>query len=334
MDPVFVQGVIATVLSIAVFFGTPWLVLSIVLGARMAYLVIASVFFGLMIILSAMWFGNALGPKGPETTWHAIGVGDDLTEVEGFGASYDVSEYPGGDWEIPARDRRLADLQPRARPCLSLIRPCASQDTRKESKNADPVMNTLVSEAVSPIPGKRDRVKEEVHGTISLGADTDFTVTDIRMREEIIDGKPSLIAMGRAAPSGSLLAQTLGEGVDEAKVARYLVKVGDRVSAGDGVLEADAEGRTVTVASNLAGRVIGLGLRVGDKVKPGVPMATVDLSGQPGQPAPAEVAAVRVRGAVRTPAFIYLIASLILFGVHMAALARSEKARSPAAQPA
>lgn len=331
MDPIFVKGVLATVFSFAVFIGTIWLVMAMVLGPKMGYLVLGSVFFGLMVILGAMWFMNALGPKGPETTWHAIGVGKDLSEVEGFRNTFDVSDFPGGAWEVPKRDRRLADQKPRAQPCLSLIRPCASQDTRKESKNVTPVLETLVSQAVSPIPGKRKEVKDEVQGAVDL-APGKFSVTDLRMKEATVDGKPSLIAMGRAVPSDNLVAEAL-DGASEGKVTRYVTKPGDRVSAGDPVLLATADGKTLSVNASQAGRVIQLGLRPGDKVKPGVPIAKVDVSGQPGQPDPAEVVAVRVRGGVRTPAFFYLVAALILFAIHMAALARAEKAPRATAQP-
>lgn len=340
MDPVFVQGLIATVLSFAVFVGTPWLLLAMVLGPRMAYLVLGSVFFGIMVILSAMWFANALGPKGTETRWQAIGVGNDLTEVEGLGSTYEVGDYPEGGWLVPQKDHRLADLRPQTKPCLSLFneafrgKPCAAQDTLKESANAQPVMTTLVSEAISPIPGKRDKVKVEVHGTVSLPSGTKFTVIDIRMKEAIVDGKPSILAMGRAVASDSLIAETLGGGVSEAKVTRYLVKIGDSVRPGQAVLEAEADSQTVTVPATASGRVIALGLRVGDKVKPNVPVATIDLTGQPGVPPPAEVSAVRVRGAVRTPAFFYVVASLILFAIHMAALSRAERAKRTVAQPA
>lgn len=345
MDTVFVQGMIATVLSFAVFVGTPWLVLSMVLGARMAYLVIASVFFGVMLILSGMWFLNGLGPKGLDTTWFAVGVGDSLSQVEGFGGTYDVSDYPQGDWEVPAEGRRLADLRPRQNPCLSIFsetflgkskgEPCNAEDTLKESLNAGPVMTTLVSAAISPIPGKRDDVKEEVHGAVSIPTGTKFTVVDIRVREAVVDRKESLIAMGRAVPSDSLVVETLGTGIEEAEVSKFLIKVGDVVKKGQPVLEGDAEGTLVTVRASSDGRVIGsLGLRTGDKVKAGVPLATVDLSGQAGQPPPAEVSAVRVRGSVRTPAFFYLVGSLLLFAIHMGALARTEKQRSAVAQPA
>lgn len=332
MDTVFVQGVLATVLSFLVFFGTPWLLLAMVLGPKMGYWVTGAVFFGVMIVLSIMWFANGLGPKGPETAWHAIGVGKDLAEVEGFGATYDVSEYPGGTWEEPKKDRRLADLVSRAQPCLSLIRPCAGQDTRKESKNVAPVLETLVSEAVSPIPGKREQVANEVQGSVDLEPGK-FSITDIRMKEGVVDGKPSLIAMAKAVPSENLVAESL-EGASEARVTRYFVRPGDQIGPGSPILEATGEGRTVTVKSTKAGRVILLGLRPGDKVKPGVPVLTADLSGQPGQPAPAEVVGVRVRGGVRTPSFFYLIVSAILFAIHMAGLARAERAPRATAQPA
>ena len=54
---------------------------------------------------------------------------------------------------------------------------------------------------------------------------------------------------------------------------------------------------------------------------------TVDLSGQPDQPPPVTVVAVRVRGKLRTPAMYYLIASIVGFAIHMLGLRSYERRR-------
>jgi hypothetical protein len=95
----------------------------------------------------------------------------------------------------------------------------------------------------------------------------------------------------------------------------------------------EAKGEFDVVAS-MQGRVVSVALAKGDKIKPGVPYATIDISGQPGQPAPVEVAAARVRGSQRTPAMYYLVVSLLLFAVHMKGLAATEKKQKLQAQPA
>jgi hypothetical protein len=325
VDPVVVKAVFALFLAAAVFFGSCWLVVSMVIGVRMGYLVVATCLSGILVILSGIWFTNALGPKGIETTWHAIAAGPDLTEVTSRGESYDLSDYPEGSWEVPGRGKLLADLMGPRSPCLSLISPCAPQDTAKEAESAGPVMETLIKNATSPIPGKRESVSDLVQGQIALDPGS-FAIADVRMQGATVDGKPSIIAVSRAVPSASL-SEPLPAGIPEATVVRYLVRPGDTISIGQPVLEVQAGDQTFQMTSSRPGRIVSLGLRTDDRVTAGIPIATIDVSGQPGQPPPVEVAAVRVRGAIRTPALFYLVGSVVLFSIHLFALNRAERAR-------
>lgn len=320
MDPIFLKGVLAFIGAVVVFIGSIWMLLSMVLGWRMGYLVTASTLFGLLTILGIMWFGNALGPKGLETHWVAIGAGPDLAEIEGHGASYDLSDYPQGEWEDPEEGRQLADLR-------------RGQDTLSEVPNMTPVMESLVSQAVSPIPGRRSQVAGQVQGEIRLQSG-EFSITDVKVKEADVEDKPSLIAVGRAVPSDTIRAGPI-DGFAEAKVVEYLASPGDQLSPGAPVLTAEAEdGTRITVVSSGSGRMIKAGLRPGDVMREGIPIAIADLSGQPGQPDPAEVAAVRVRGAVRSPALRYLLAFAVLFAVHLGLLNRAERVRRALPQPA
>ena len=54
---------------------------------------------------------------------------------------------------------------------------------------------------------------------------------------------------------------------------------------------------------------------------------TVDLSGQPDEPPPVTVVAVRVRGKLRTPAMYYLIASVVGLAIHLLGLRSYERRR-------
>lgn len=333
MDPVFIKGVLALVLAGAVFIGSVWLLLALILGPRMGYLVMATSLFGIMVILSGMWTANSLGPKGPETTWHPAGAGSDLTEVTTRGETYDVSDYPEGDWVEPRDNGFLADLHPARSPCLSLVSDCVERDTQGETENARPVMETFVGEAVSPIPGKREAVAEQVQSDIALESGQ-FAMADIRMKEAEVEGKDSIIAVGRAVPSDQVVPDSLGAGVEEGTVEEYLVDVGDTISAGAPLIRIKSDQGTLEVPSDKTGRVLTHGLRAGDAVKAGIPLAVIDISGQPGAPAPTEVAAIRVRGAVRRPAIFYLVASLVLFGLHFALLRRAERPALPTTAPA
>lgn len=333
MDPVFVKGVLALVLSLVVFIGSVWLLLAMVLGVRMGYLVTATTLFGIMVILSGMWTANTLGPKGPETTWHAVGAGPDISEVSANGESYDVADYPEGEWVEPKENGYMADLHPAKSPCLSLITDCSERDTAGELENARPVMETFVREAVSPIPGKREEVASQVQGSIALD-ESAFAMADVRMKEGEVEGKESIIAVGKAVPSDEIVPAAFPGGLEQGTVVEYMVDVGERVSAGQPIMEAKSDSGSFQIVSDKTGRVLTHGLRPDDSVKPGVPIAVVDISGQPGAPAPVEVAAVRVLGSVRRPAILYLVASLVLFALHMALLRRAELARKALPQPA
>lgn len=315
MDPLVVRGIIALITGVAILMGTVWLLLSMILGARMGYLVTASVLFGILILLSLIWVVTALGPKGPETTWHAIAAGKDLAQVRRGDVTYDVSSYPSAGWELPRKGGYLADLE-------------GKDDTALEEQAARPVMDTLVSTALDL--KKREEVAQLLQGELGLESGR-FQVVDVRMKEAVVDGKESLIGVGRAVPSERLVAPA---GVPESTVEGYLVGVGAAVSAGAPLLVAKTESGSLEVPAPASGRLISLGLRPGDKVKEGTPVAVVDISGQPGAADPVEVAAVRVRGGIRTPAVYYLIAALLLFAVHMTALGRAERARRALPQAA
>lgn len=333
MDPVFVKGVLAMVLSIVVFVGSVWLLLAMILGSRMGYLVTGATLFGIMVILSGMWTANTLGPKGPETTWHAAGAGPDISEVSTSGETYDVADYPEGDWVEPKENGYMADLHPAKSPCLSLITDCSERDTAGELENARPVMETFIREAVSPIPGKREEVAGQVQGSIGLD-ESAFAIADVRMKEGEVEGKQSIIAVGRAVPSDEVVPAAFPGGLEQGTVVEYLVDLGEEVSVGQPIMNAKSDSATFQIVSDKNGTVLTHGLRPDDSVKPGVPIAVLDITGGPGAPEPVEVAAVRVLGSVRRPAILYLVVSLILFALHMALLRRAELARKAVPQPA
>jgi hypothetical protein len=279
--------------------------------------VTGAVWFGIIGLLSLIWFGTALGPKGPETTWHAAGIGTDLTSLEGFGETYDVSDYPSGDWKKPASGDQLPGLK-------------GEEDTKGEVANIEPVLEAFIGTAVSEIPGKREGVKDQVHGSLELKPG-EFEIVDIRMKEARVESKPSIIAVARVVPSEKLIAELAG--AKDGEVGEWLVEEGDEIAQGQPVLTATTDQGEIQVMANAAGKLIEQGLKKGDKVVSSGPIATLDISGKPGSPTPAEVVAGRVIGSPRRPALYYLIASLVLFLIHLAGLGRAERSRL-AAQPA
>jgi hypothetical protein len=94
MDSTFITGVGATVAAILIFCGSVWLVLTMVLGARLAYFVSASVTLGFLLIMGVVWSINPLGPLGESPSFTGTSIGPDASE---FG-------YPEGDWFVPSED--------------------------------------------------------------------------------------------------------------------------------------------------------------------------------------------------------------------------------------
>ncbi|MGH2773600.1 MAG: hypothetical protein ACRDIU_10770 [Actinomycetota bacterium] len=359
MDPVFIKGLASFLVMVVVFVGSGWLLLSMILGVRLGYFVMASCFFGVMMLVAAIWFATGLGPKGDdgfwgdlgeETAWHSLAAGPDLGEVDSEFGEYDISDFPGGEWKETSEEAALADVD----------------DISTELANAKPSLEAIVNDAVSEIEAKREEAKEHMTGEISLKAD-EFEITEVRMKEMNVKGKPSVVAVGMAVPSAEVASGNLG-GAAEGEVTKFLANVGDTLSPGTPVMEikaakaeaeaegeseeqtdapaggsaggpapADAEagaapapsapppGARIVLAADKAGKLVRFGFKVGDKIKPDVPMATIDVTGQPGAPQAAEVAAIRVRGSVRVPSFIYLAVSTLLLLIHLAGLARVEK---------
>jgi biotin-dependent enzyme len=323
----FFKGVAVFLGFIFFFVGSTWLLLSMILGPKLGYLVTGACYFAVFTLLSSIWFVTGLGPKGSdgflgtlgeETAWQPVATGLDLGSVKSSYGTIDVSGYPEGEgWIKPSKKSRLADLG-------------EGDSTAGELDNAKPVMEALVAEAVNVIPGIRKKVKDEVKGDIKLDPEN-FALTDFRMKEAKIRGKDSMIAVGRAVPKADLVSD-LG-GAPDGELEKYLVKVGDRVTKDQPVAEVKAGDQVIQLKADREGTVVKFGFKKGDKVKSGVPYLTVDISGQPGTPEPVLVAAARVRGSVRVPSFIYLMAFLALFAAHLVALQRYERTAQQVAQP-
>ena len=112
MDIPFLSGMAAFVSSIIVFNGSAFLLLMLVMGARLAYLVTASITLAFLLIMGVVWSINPLGPVGQLPEWDPVGVGTDASDVE-FGQA---SAYPNEPWVAPneedaAEVTRVADLQ-------------------------------------------------------------------------------------------------------------------------------------------------------------------------------------------------------------------------------
>lgn len=113
MDLIFIEGIAVVVASIIVFVGSVWLLLSVIMGPRLAYFVTASVGLGFYFIMTLVWsYGTPLGPVGQLPEWNPVGLAETAAEIE-FGPA---AQYPEGQWEVPAEDdvaakTRAAELE-------------------------------------------------------------------------------------------------------------------------------------------------------------------------------------------------------------------------------
>ena len=100
MDAVFIEGMAATIAAVIVFCGSVFLLLTFVMGARLAYLITASVTLAFILILGGIWSfsneGAPLGPVGPLPEWNLESVVAEGETLEGPQAA----SYPDeGDWQ-------------------------------------------------------------------------------------------------------------------------------------------------------------------------------------------------------------------------------------------
>lgn len=106
MDLLFIEGIAAVAAAVIVFIGSIWLLMTVIMGARLAYFVTASVSLGFIFIMTLVWsYGDPLGPVGVMPEWHGIDVAETAGEIEGFGPA---AEYPEGQWATPDEDDQEA----------------------------------------------------------------------------------------------------------------------------------------------------------------------------------------------------------------------------------
>jgi hypothetical protein len=309
---VFTKGVIATIAVLGALFGMVYLLLTMILGRKLAYWLEGSVVFGVLSIMGFIWFISALGPTGPDTAWQVIAMGPGITQAHFKGTTYNIADYPGDGWQKPTQGKHLADLS-------------GADDLLSEAAQAKPVLDTGISDAISPIPGTQAIVKDIVSGSIDLQTGA-FTNVNMRMKPATVDGKDSIIAVATAVPSMAING-TLPNGATDGTLKNYLVSIGDKIQQGQDIMTVTTASGDVNVTAAQAGGVAEEALRPGDRVRNGGPVMTIDLTGQAGVPPDVTVAAVRVRGKLHTPGLYYMVVALILFVIHMVGLRAVERQR-------
>jgi pyruvate dehydrogenase E2 component (dihydrolipoamide acetyltransferase) len=100
----------------------------------------------------------------------------------------------------------------------------------------------------------------------------------------------------------------LGEDIESAEVIEIMCKVGDKISAGQAILELETGKATVPIESPAQGTLISIDVSLGDALKPGAPLFRVEAKGNtpiasPASAAPNEqIAPAPAAGALAQPA--------------------------------
>jgi hypothetical protein len=97
---IFIEGIAAVGAAVIVFCGSVWLLLMLVLGARLAYFVTATVTLGVLLIMGVVWSVNQLGPVGVLPSWDGVAAADQAAEAD-FSAA---ATYPDNPWTPVNRD--------------------------------------------------------------------------------------------------------------------------------------------------------------------------------------------------------------------------------------
>lgn len=103
IDLIFVEGIAAVVSAVVIFLGSTFLLMALVMGARLAYFVTASVTLGFVFIMTLVWsYGTPLGPVGQLPKWEPVAFTEDVSET-GFGLA---QSYPEGEWRVPDEENQ------------------------------------------------------------------------------------------------------------------------------------------------------------------------------------------------------------------------------------
>ena len=107
MSTEFITGMSAFVSAMLIFVGSAFLLLALVMGARLAYFVTASITLAFTLIMGVVWSINPLGPLGQLPEWEPIDANTDAAALE-FDAAGD---YPEDPWAPPNAEDALAVTQ-------------------------------------------------------------------------------------------------------------------------------------------------------------------------------------------------------------------------------
>ena len=107
MSTEFITGMGAFVSAMLIFVGSAFLLLALVLGARLAYFITASITLAFTLIMGVVWSINPLGPLGELPEWVPADADTEVASLEFDGAS----DYPDEPWAEPSEEDALEVTQ-------------------------------------------------------------------------------------------------------------------------------------------------------------------------------------------------------------------------------
>lgn len=108
MDTDFFVGNAAFISAVLIFCGSVWLLLAVLMGARLAYLITATVTLSFVLIMSLVWsYGDPLGPVGELPEWNPVDIGTEASALS-FGPA---SSYPDDPWHTADEGDQLQATQ-------------------------------------------------------------------------------------------------------------------------------------------------------------------------------------------------------------------------------
>ena len=101
MDTAFFTGGTAFLSAMLIFVGSAFLLLMLIVGAKLAYWITATVTLCFVLVMAVAWSVNPLGPVGQLPEWDPVALAPDPASIEKLGPA---SEYPDEPWAPPNED--------------------------------------------------------------------------------------------------------------------------------------------------------------------------------------------------------------------------------------
>lgn len=149
--PSVVKGILVVVCALVLFVGSVYMIVSGVFGLRMGYLVVATAFFGWVLLLSTLWlFGVPflkaggqpsvladLGPRGTEAHWQVFAAAAGPARTDRYPVT---ALYPSHPWWTPAPNAPAAASIDTVTPAIQdYVAQQATAQLQKQNPGAAPI---------------------------------------------------------------------------------------------------------------------------------------------------------------------------------------------------